>query len=130
MYKNLILILIIFGLFNSCNDDDGEEKCISTGIGYVTSVNSPTSGQVDETIVIELDFIVINGCGDFGEFIETQNNNVLNITIEAKYEGCICTQDIPTRKINYQFSPESAGDYELNFRSSQTEFITVNLSIN
>lgn len=130
MCKNLILILIIFGLFISCNDDDGESKCISIGIGYVTSVDSPKFGQVNETIDIELDFIVINGCGEFGEFIETQNNNVLNITIEAKYEGCICTQDIPTRKINYQFSTESTGDYELNFRSSQTEFITVNLSIN
>lgn len=123
-------ILIIFGLFNSCNDDDGEDKCISTGIGYVTSVNSPTSGMVNETIDIDLDFIVIDGCGEFGEFIENQENNVLNITIEAKYEGCICTQDIPARKINYQFFPESAGDYELNFRSSPTEFITVNLSIN
>jgi hypothetical protein len=121
---------MIFGLFNSCNDDDGEDECISTGIGYVTSVNSPSSGLVNETVNIELDFIVINGCGEFGQFIESQNNNIRNITVEAKYEGCLCTQDIPTRKINYLFSTESAGDYELKFKSSPTEFITVNLSIN
>ena len=129
--KKLLVILMIFGLFIGCNDDDDwEEECISIGTEYVTSVLSPTSALVNETINIELEFIVYNGCGEFGKFIETQNNNVLNITIEAKYEGSVCTKDIPTRKVNYQFSPQSTGNYELNFRSSPTEFISVNLSIN
>ena len=128
--KKIIVILIIFQLLYSCNDGEAEDKCLSTGIGYITSVNAPASGLVGETIDIELDFIVINGCGEFGKFIENQNNTILDIEIEAKYDGCICTQDIPTRKIKYQFIPESTGNYELNFKSSPTEFITVTLSIN
>jgi hypothetical protein len=36
-------------------------------IGYVTSVNSPTTGTVNETIKIEVNFRV-NGCGGFEKF--------------------------------------------------------------
>ncbi|WP_338356891.1 hypothetical protein [Yeosuana marina] len=131
--ENIILLIsiMIFGLLASCNDDDKEDECISNKTEYVTSVNSPTTGVVNETINIEVDFQVHNGCGQFGKFIETQNNNnVKNIEIEAKYEGCICTDNLPIRTVIYKFIPNNTGNYKLNFKSSPTEFITVNITIN
>lgn len=137
--KNSLLFVsvIVFGILSSCNLDQGcdldqekEGECISNKIEYVTSVNSPSTGSVNETITIEVSFQVFNGCGGFGKFIENQNNTTKNIEIEAKYQGCICTQDLPIRTTNYKFIPTRTGNYKLNFRSSPTEFITVNLAIN
>ena len=131
--KNIILLIsiVIFGIVMSCNDDNKEEdECITNKIEYVTSVNSPNTVTINDTVNIEVNFRVFNGCGRFGKFIESQNGNIRNIEVEAKYEGCICTQDAPIRTVNYEFKTANSGNYELKFKSSPTEFITVNLTIN
>jgi hypothetical protein len=51
------------------------------------------------------------------------------IEVMAKYEGCICTQDAPIRTVNYEFLTKIPGDYELRFKSSEIDFITINLLI-
>ncbi len=128
---NYFFLIIISSLIISCdNNDDENNECIEYEVGYITSVNAPSSGNVNETIDIEVNFGVFNGCGGFGKFIETENGNVRTIEVEAKYEGCICTQDAPIRTTNYEFTVNNAGEYELNFKSSPTEFITVNIIIN
>ena len=131
--KNIILLIsiVIFGIVMSCNDDNNEEdECITNKIEYVTSVNSPNTVTINDTVNIEVNFRVFNGCGRFGKFIESENGNIRNIEVEAKYEGCICTQDAPIRTVNYEFKSTNSGNYELKFKSSPTEFITVNLTIN
>lgn len=126
----LMMFLSIIVLILSCKSDDNEEQCISNTTEYVTSVNSPETGTVGETIIIKVDFVVYNGCGGFGKFIETGEGKSINIEIEARYEGCICTQDVPVRTVNYEFTPSRTGEFELNFKSSPTEFITITLDIN
>lgn len=128
---NLLVLIFISSLIISCeNDDDKNSECVEYEIGYVTSVNAPTTGTINEAIDIEVNFGVFNGCGGFGKFIETENGNVKTIEVEAKYKGCICTQDVPIRTTHYVFTAKNKGEYELNFKSSPTEFITVNLTIN
>ncbi|TYC07644.1 hypothetical protein ES677_14965 [Bizionia gelidisalsuginis] len=131
-YFIILISTIGLGLFFSCNknDDDKEEECIVNKTEYVISVNSPATGTVNQSITIEVNFGVSNGCGGFGKFIESENGNTRIIEVEAKYVGCICTQDAPIRTTNYEFITNTAGDYELKFKSSPTEFITVNLTIN
>jgi hypothetical protein len=126
----LTALLIISSLIISCESDEQNKECIEYDIGYVTSVNSPTTGAVNETIKIEVNFRVINGCGGFEKFIETENGNSKTIEVEAKYEGCVCTLNIPIRTVNYDFKASKSGDYQLNFKSSPTEFITANITIN
>lgn len=125
-----VLVFISSFIFSCANDDDINNECIEYEVGYVTSVNAPTTVSVNETINIEVNYGVYNGCGGFGKFIETENGNVRIIEVEAKYEGCICTQDAPIRTTNYEFTASTTGEYELNFKSSPTEFITVILTIN
>ncbi|PHR96116.1 MAG: hypothetical protein COA80_09310 [Leeuwenhoekiella sp.] len=129
---NLILLVCSFSLILSCNtkNDDHEMSCTSSGIAYVTSVDAPTQVEINETINIAVEFQLLNGCGQFGKFIETQDGATRIIEVEATYEGCICTQDLPIRTTNYEFKVNSAGNYKLNFRSSETEFIVVTLSVN
>lgn len=123
-------LFLLLSLMSCDNDNDNNNECIENYIAYVTSVNSPNSGTVDESINIEVKFGVSNGCGGFGKFIETENGNTRTIEVEAKYVGCICTQNAPIITTNYKFIANNTGNYELNFKSSPTEYITVNLIIN
>ncbi|MFI2742756.1 hypothetical protein ACG2LH_08455 [Zhouia sp. PK063] len=126
---NFIIFIFICTLVSSCDSDDKNDECIQNEIGYVTTLTAPSSGSVNETINIEVNFRVFNGCGKFGKFMETENGNTRTIEVEAKYEGCNCTQDAPIRTTNYEFVANSPGNYTLKFKSSPTEFITVNLVI-
>jgi hypothetical protein len=126
----LTTLIIILSLIISCESNDQNKECINYDIGYVTSINAPTTGAVNETINIEVSFRVINGCGTFEKFIETENGNSKTIEVEAKYEGCTCTQALEIRTVNYDFTANKSGDYQLNFKSSPTEFITANITIN
>ncbi|HEY9168138.1 MAG TPA: hypothetical protein VIN72_01470 [Lutibacter sp.] len=124
-------LFLLLSLMSCDNDDDNNNnECIENYIAYVVSVNSVDSGTVNESINIEVKFGVSNGCGGFGKFIETKNGNTRTIEVEAKYTGCICTQNAPIITTNYKFITNKAGNYELNFKSSPTEYITVNLIIN
>jgi len=127
--KLTLIISIILLVIISCSKDH-DNSCIENRTEYVTSVNSPSTGTVNESIIIEVSFGVDNGCGNFGKFIETGNGNTKTIEVEARYQGCICTQDAPTRKTNYVFKTQNSGNYTLKFKSSSTEFITANLTIN
>ncbi len=123
--------IMVLGLLLSCSDDvSNDDKCITRKTENVTSVNSPSTGMVNETINIEVNFVVDNGCGGFGKFIETHNNNNINIEVEAIYEGCACTFGLALITVIYEFTPNSVGNYVLKFKSSPTDFIPVELTIN
>ena len=130
--KKILILTIIGNIIFNCDDNDerSNNECTKYEIGYVTSVNAPTTGNINEIINIEVNFRVFNGCGGFGKFIETENGNIRTIEVVAKYKGCICTQDAPIRTTNYEFTASNEGEYELNFKSSPTEFMTVNMTIN
>lgn len=113
----------------SCNSNGDEDKCISNTTAFVTSVNSTETANVDEEVSIEVSFQVNNGCGGFGKFNETVDGNTRFIEVEALYKGCICTQSISTITVDYSFIPESPGDYQLNFKSSSSDDITVSLKV-
>ena len=127
--KKIILILIVLVVTFGCDKNKEEDNCLEYRTASVTDVNAPTSGTVNEDINIEVFFIVINGCGNFSKFIEVENGNSTTIEIQAKYEGCFCTDGIETRSENYIFNTQNAGNYEFKFKSSETEFITVNITI-
>jgi len=128
MKRYIITLGILLMLNISCSEND-KNDCVVNKLAYVTSVNSPSNGVINEITSVEVDFGVNNGCGQFGEFIETENGNVKIIEIKARYEGCICTQDAPIRTVNYEFLTQIPGNYELRFKSNVTDFITVNLLI-
>ncbi|MDP3314059.1 hypothetical protein [Lutibacter sp.] len=129
MKKYLIFLSILLSINISCSDDNDKNDCIENKLAYVTSVDSPSNGVINEIINIEVNFQVNNGCGEFGEFIETRNGNVKIIVVKARYEGCMCTDNLPIRKVNYEFITQIPGNYELKFKSNETDFIIVNLLI-
>lgn len=123
--KTLLLVLVI----TSCSSDD-KDNCVSYEIGNITNVNVPTEATVNEVVEIDVFVSVYNGCGTIKQLAETVNGNSITIEAVAKYDVCsFCTQDAPTRKAIYEFTPETAGEYELKFKSGPNEYITATIQV-
>lgn len=125
----IALNFLVLGAVNSCESEE-EEQNATREVAYVTSVDAPSTGTVGEIITFEVKFQVLNGCGQFGAFKEIQNGNTTTVEVEAEYIGEICTQALEIRTTEYSFTPAAAGNYLFRFRSSPTDFIDVNLTVN
>lgn len=122
--------VLSFILVVSCNTATDDDTCITTKTEYVSLVTAPSTGTVNQSITFPINFYVFNGCGGFNQFIETQDGSTKTIEVEAIYDGCICTFDIPLITVNYTFTPTTTGTYILRFKSSPTDFITATITIN
>jgi len=131
--KNIILILFAFCLLISCNkDDDGQ--CVKYTETSFVDVNAPTTivGAINENIIIEVEVAVVDSCSEFSKFIESVSSNKITIGVQVKNNTCIdiaCTASTETRTVDYTFTAQTTGNYILKFKSSETEFITVNITI-
>lgn len=116
------------GLF-SCKKEK-EENCDSVKPAFVTSVLGPSTAKVHEAVPVDVYFQVNNGCGQFSRFIETTSANKRTIEVEAKYSGCACTLDMPTRLEKYNFISDQSGPVELRFKDSDTSYRTIVIQVN
>jgi hypothetical protein len=128
-FKSLICIYIIL-LLISCDIGGNDDVCISRQGAFVTAIDAPLTATVNQPVDVEVSFPVVNGCGIFNRFIETTDGNTITIAVEALYDGCFCTADVPTRTTTYSFTPNTAGDYELKFVSSNGNFIVASIEVN
>ncbi len=124
---HLILLILISG-FYACNSDDSDE-CVENRRAYVTEIDAPESAQINEPVLINVNFGVSNGCGQFGKFIEQFEGNVITIEVEARYSGCMCTQDAPIRNTPYEFVTDEPGLYTLKFKSGAETFIEKDIEV-
>ena len=115
-------------ILTSCMKDN-EDECIEYKQAPVTLTNTPSTGQINSDILINVSFGCINGCGQFGSFEETCQGNTLTIKVIAKYEGCICTQEAPIRQTTYTFSTAEQGTYYLKFLQNNNNYLTDTLII-
>lgn len=51
------------------------------------------------------------------------------IEVEARYEGCACTQQIILRNVTYEFTPQTTGAYLLQFKSGTDDFVEVTVTV-
>jgi len=133
--KKLLFTLSAFVVF-SCDsvskttDETESEECIKIDTAYVSKVTGTQEIEAGSTLDLTVSFPVMNGCGQFNEFKETVSGNTITIDVEAIYEGCICTMDIPTRTATYTFNPTEKGSYTLKFKSSDTDYIEKTITVN
>lgn len=125
----MILTLLVTCGFASCESDDNDETTFDIQKVQVVNIDAPSSALIGEEIKIEVVFIVYNGCGQFGKFIENVNGRTRTISVEAKYIGEICTTDIPRRTVDYTFTPQVAGDYTFRFLTFDGEYITAKITV-
>lgn len=106
-----------------------DQFCISYSHADVISAIVPTQGTINQNIAIPVTFITLNGCGGFGNIVETNNGNIKTIKINAKYEGCYCTQSIGQIQTAYNFVPTSSGIQTLKFEQTNGSFLTYFINI-
>ncbi len=127
----LILNLLILTIVLMSCSNSTDESCFSYSKAYVTNVDGPAIGNINEEIVLNVDFQVHNGCGNFNRFIDNKVGNTREIEVEAKYNNCLtCTQNLPIRTTNYTFQSSISGTFYLKFKSGTDEFIIDTLAIN
>ena len=90
----------------------------------VTKIEGATTASVNQEINLTISFTCFNGCGQFGNVEETISGNTTTIIVNAKYTGCICTQDVPTRTTLYKFKKVQVGTYQLKFLQTENTYLT------
>lgn len=129
-YFNPVLYFSLLVLsFVSCSKTPNEPPCISFKASPVTKIDGVTSASVNQEILLTVDFTCFDGCGQFNNFEETVNGSETKIIVNAKYEGCVCTQDLPTRQVKYKFRKSQPGTYTLMFLQSDNIYLTRTITV-
>lgn len=128
-----ILTVFIFlnAIFTGCSKatDGGDTWCYNFFISPVVKVEGPKTTAVNQSIDLKILFTCFNGCGNFGNYEQIVNGNTTTINVIAKYEGCICTQDVPIRQSTYSFSAPQAGIYFLKFSQTGNVYLTDTITV-
>ena len=118
-------IIILFG----CDKQQDKDNCLSYKKAPVISIVGANTASVNQEVVLTVSFGCFNGCGQFGNFEETIAGNTATINVNAKYEGCICTQDAPIRTTLYKFKKSQTGSYELKFFHGENSYLSYTIIV-
>ncbi|MBS3921993.1 MAG: hypothetical protein KGZ37_02445 [Nitrosarchaeum sp.] len=118
LYFSIIITLL------GCNKKNEDKACLSFTKAPVTKVEGANTALVNQEIILTVSFGCYNGCGQFGNFDEASTGNTTTITVNAKYEGCICTQDAPIRQTMYKFKKSQTGTFNLKFLQTENTYLT------
>ncbi len=125
----IIFITLYYTICINAGCKKREDSCISYIQASVSKIESPSQGNINQDIDLTVYFGCSNGCGQFGSFSETSSDFERTIIVTAKYEGCICTQDVPTRKTIYKFKTSQPGVYYLKFWQQNNVYLVDTLNI-
>ena len=110
-------------LFLGCTSNSDSLDCTQYEPARVVAVAEVQNAD-SVGFLFDVDFQVNNGCGQFFIFEENTVGNETTISVIAKYEGCVCTDDLPLRETVYSFLPIAAGTYVLKFKMEGENYIT------
>jgi hypothetical protein len=124
-------MLLITTFFTNCSKDNSgkSSNCISYEQAFVSKVDGDKKGRVNQEMTFQVYFGCHSGCGQFSSFQESVSGNTRTVIVNAKYEGCICTMDAPTRMVSYKFTPSESGVYYLRFPKAENAYLTDTLTI-
>ncbi len=124
----IAIALLLFITFTGCLKNGQDSRCLSSILANTSSISGPASVPRNETGEINVSFQALNGCGQFERFIESTVADTSFIQIIARYDGCVCTQDLPIRTAKYSFKKTLPGTYYFKFVDStafRTQQVTV-----
>jgi hypothetical protein len=121
----IISCLIISG----CTKKNKESDCLSYQFAPVTKITGPNTGYVNQDVRLIVSFGIFNGCGGFGNFEQAQNGDTTLIKVNAKYQGCICTELAGTMDTSFVFRANHTGTYFLKFIQPDHSYILDTLLI-
>ena len=126
-YRSIVPGIVLACTLAGCKAE--ADKCISYTAAPVTAVTGAITGNVNQDIPLAVSFGCFNGCGQFGSIQESSSGDTTIIHVVAKYEGCICTQDAPTRQTGYIFRRSQPGVYPLKFMQFDNHYILHTITV-
>lgn len=123
-YNPLLFLFFLIFTFGACTQKYEDDTCISISKAAVIKIEGAGTALVNEEVILTVSFGCSNGCGQFGSFAEAITGNTTTITVNARYAGCICTQDAPIRKTLYKFKKSQAGIFDLKFFQTENTYLT------
>lgn len=126
--QTVAVLLFTAITFMSCSKDDDNQTTSKTE--FVTEVSGPTTGSINQEILLNVTYAVAGECGVFEKTIETTTGNTKTIEVKVRYgDTDVCTQPT-TQTTVYKFKATTAGTYILKFKKSATEFVTQTIVVN
>jgi len=102
-----------------CDKKNKNPNCEAFEKVPIIVVEAPDSGRINQDILVDVTFVVFNGCGQFGRFEESIEKNLVRISLITKYSGCHCTTDIHQRTPTYHYKTSTPGVYTLQFEGAR-----------
>ncbi|MCV9929161.1 hypothetical protein OIU83_15960 [Flavobacterium sp. LS1R49] len=131
--KSVLVVLFLATALISCSNDKDEDKGTTpvptVKNALVTEVKGPVTGKVNEELSYDVTFLVDNGCGEFNKFSDVTIGTEKGLQVEAKYSGEVCTQQITEKKTVYKFKSTTKGTFDIKFKKSETEFVSLEVVI-
>ena len=122
--KSIVIVIGFHTLFAfQCNKPSEQGECRYDAVAPIATANVPDTGLVNTNIPIPIQYNISNGCGQFLNMGESIQGNNRNITINARYEGCVCTMVFLTLDTVYNFNAATPGTYYLNFDQGNNNFL-------
>lgn len=113
---NLLMSVFLMSLLIFVSCDEIEDECFSLEEINVFDVTlSSDTIFLNESVEIEIGVNILNGCGDYHSTIISEDGNTLNVTANAIYEGCVCTEAIEYKRGTTTYTPTSTGIKILEF---------------
>jgi hypothetical protein len=114
-------VLVTIGFIVSCKDPLATE-CDIESPAPVLEINIPDTLTLTSTLPMKVQ--ISNGCGNYSKLKTERDVNVLYIYPIARYQGCICTQEIKELVVNPSLTFPQTGNFTLQVFSAQGNFIT------
>jgi len=128
--KSIIFVVAFHTLFAfQCNKPSEQGECRYDAVAPIATANVPDTGLVNTNIPIPIQYNISNGCGRYLNMDESITGNNRNITLNARYEGCVCTMVFKTLDTVYNFNASVPGTYYLNFQQSDNNFLRDTITI-
>lgn len=122
IFKSLA-ILFLFLSFISCLPDQSDNGCYEISGTPTIAVQGPTASTVGVPVNLDVTYTVINTCDTFYLFFEENTEGVKEITVNVRYDGCNCEEEITDRIRQYEFVSLEPGTFVLRFKTTNTTYI-------
>ncbi|MBD0401323.1 hypothetical protein [Flammeovirga sp. EKP202] len=129
MLKVLQFFILSIFIFSCSSDDNIIEDCRSTELSYINDVSLPSQGKVGEPIEGTIEYTLSNGCGQFSKLNQNIEGKTVTLSVEAVYEGCICTDIAPIGEVTFNFTPNETGEYKVIIESPDSNDKTFTIII-
>jgi hypothetical protein len=129
---NLIILIgfvFVIPAISNCNKKQADE-CRSYTTAQVTKVVGPNTVLVNQETDLGVEYYLINGCGQFESLVSTSNGYTTEISLNAKYDGCVCTDILLGGQTLYRFKPAQRGIYYLKFLQPDKTYFTDTITVN